>query len=53
MYINPELTNTVPQVHRSPEPKSAASKRIRPAAAASTSGLSRVELRKIILELIG
>ena len=53
MYINPELTNAVPQAHRFLELKSTATKRLRPTVAASTAGLSRVELRKIIVELIG
>jgi hypothetical protein len=53
MYINRELTNAMPLAHRFLEPKSAAAKRPRPTAAAAASGLSRVELRKIIIELIG
>jgi len=53
MHINSELTNAAPQAHRFIEPRSAATKRFRPAAAASTSGLSRMELRKIIIEMMG
>jgi hypothetical protein len=59
MYNNQELTIAMPKGHRFPKgnrfykPRTAAAKGLRPAPAATASGLSRLELRKIIIDLIG
>ncbi len=53
MNINSEPTIAMPQAHRSVEIQSASAKIFRPGDKPATLGLTRAELRKIVIDLIG